>query len=208
MSHHRIKTDIPCLQCGGTVLATAYQIKTGIGKFCSRKCKEAWEVRPERIRERFWSYVDKKGPIPPHRPELGHCWVWTRGKTTDGYGQFRDSGKGVLTHRWVWKQAHGPIGKNLQILHHCDNPSCVRLSHLFIGTELDNIADKMAKKRNCKGERINTAKLTSEQVMEIRRRYIPPTKGNLQELIAEFGVTEKTIRRIIRHLNWTHLPRA
>jgi len=64
-----------------------------------------------------------------------------------GYGVKRVKGKLVGAHRWTWMQAYGPIPEGLYVCHHCDNPSCVRLSHLFLGTPVQNNADRDAKGR-------------------------------------------------------------
>lgn len=102
--------------------------------------------------ERFWSKVDKNGPVPEHCPELGQCWVWTASYRRDGYGQFGYEGKpSVGAHRVAWIFAEGPIPDGLWVLHHCDNKLCVRRSHLFLGTRTDNIRDMHDKDRHWKG---------------------------------------------------------
>lgn len=90
--------------------------------------------------QRFWAKVKK----------TDYCWIW-QGKATCGksrkYGQFSIKNKSVEVHRFSWQLANGPIPKGMNILHKCDNPICVNPDHLFIGTNLDNIKDKMAKGR-------------------------------------------------------------
>lgn len=81
------------------------------------------------------------------------CRLWDRGHAThNGYGRVnlhRPEGgfRGVLTHRFVWEQANGPIPDGLCVLHHCDTPLCVELSHLSLGTHADNMADMARKGR-------------------------------------------------------------
>lgn len=89
--------------------------------------------------ERFWSYVDT----------TGDCWEWTGGQIRMGYGHFKPGGQRgtVKAHRFSWQLAFGQIPDGLFVLHHCDNPPCVRPAHLFLGTHLDNMADKKAKGR-------------------------------------------------------------
>ena len=74
------------------------------------------------------------------------CWVWTGWKLTSGYGRMLVGGKQLLVHRLVYEQEIGPLGA-LFACHHCDNPSCVRPSHLFAGTNSDNLRDAYSKGR-------------------------------------------------------------
>ncbi len=104
--------------------------------------------------ERFWAKVNKKGAEPPHMPGIGGCWLWTGRVNTSryGYGMFqygssRGENRVDLAHRWVWVHENGPIPGRLCVLHHCDEPSCVRPSHLFLGTMQENTADMDRKGR-------------------------------------------------------------
>lgn len=159
---------------------------------------------PEHLRNRevrFWPKV-RKGP---------KCWEWTASKNPRGYGRFRmrPLKRGWMVeyaHRLSWILAFGPIPEGMQVLHECDNPPCVRPAHLFLGTISDNMADKVAKGRQLQGERKAGAKLTSSQVLEIRRRYKGSrTRPRQKDLALEFGVSQRTISRIIRRKKWKHL---
>lgn len=92
---------------------------------------------------RFWSKVDKNGPIPEHRPELGPCWVWTPAKATTDYGTFstfRDGKKRTVNaHRWGYETFTGPIPDGLHLDHLCRTPACVRQSHLEPVTPRENV---------------------------------------------------------------------
>lgn len=84
---------------------------------------------------RFWSKVNKAGPLPPGRPDLGPCWLWTgaRSRGNGGlYGTLRlpRSRASVRAHRWSWEQERGPIPDGLTIDHLCRVTLCVRTSHL------------------------------------------------------------------------------
>lgn len=76
------------------------------------------------------------------------CWLWLAGKHPRGYGQIHHDGRLLKAHRLAWEFANGPIPAGLAVCHRCDNPSCVRLDHLFLGTAKDNHADMYAKGRH------------------------------------------------------------
>lgn len=98
------------------------------------------------LADRFWERVDKQGPVPAHRPELGPCHLWTGPVDDRGYGRINVRRRSVTTQRVAFFLAEGrwPMPS---ALHHCDNPPCVRRSHLFEGSQADNVADMDAKGR-------------------------------------------------------------
>jgi hypothetical protein len=75
------------------------------------------------------------------------CWYWTAAKLPKGYGKFGVGSGWMLAHRYAWEQENGPVPTGMLICHTCDNPSCVRVSHLFLGTYGDNNNDRAAKRR-------------------------------------------------------------
>jgi hypothetical protein len=100
-----------------------------------------------------------------------------------------------------------------QALHKCDNPTCVRVSHLFEGTNSDNHLDKIRKGRQARGEvqgtwsrgETNTqAKLTNKKVQTTRRLYVKGV-ANQHELSAMFEVSQSLVNRIIHRKNWKHV---
>lgn len=99
----------------------------------------------------------------------GDHWLWTGHRIRQGYGVISVYGKQLRAHRVVWAIYNGDPGK-LCVLHTCDIPHCIRPQHLFLGTQLDNIADATAKGRmRCnEGASNGNAKLTTADVRAIR----------------------------------------
>lgn len=156
--------------------------------------------------ERFWAKVSKDGPAPAHRPELGPCWVWTASTAPAGYGQFYMGGRLQGAHIASWILANGALPSGMRVLHHCDNPPCIRPSHLFAGTQLDNVRDMISKGRrvavSLKGEQNSHAKLTAAKVVTIRQRFEAGELG--VALAAEYGVKFNAISRIVTGVSWKH----
>ena len=167
---------------------------------------------------RFWSHVNKNGPIV--RPELGPCWVWTAAVDKDGYGLIYSKELGGLkkAHRVAYILFKGPIPEGLCVLHTCDNPPCVNPNHLWTGTNRNNIDDMVAKGRSLHGKKGTKTKLTEEQVLKIRKLYVPRKGGtppgvsrkfcyigSVRWLAKEFGVCRSTIQFILHGRNWNKL---
>lgn len=150
--------------------------------------------------------------MPPRRPLLERfwekvqisdgCWLWTGSCDRKGYGTI---GTGVghnitRAHRLSYAWAYGDPG-NEGVFHHCDTPPCVRPTHLFTGSQLDNLRDMEAKGRSRRGGR-QGPKLTTEKVLLIRER------GQAESRVAlarEFGVSTTMIRLILTNKTWRNL---
>lgn len=159
--------------------------------------------RRVQVESNFWRKVDK----------TGECWVWTGSKHSFGYGHFRVQGVLLRAHRITWEWVFGEIPSGMCVLHRCDNPSCVRPDHLFLGTKKDNSVDMASKGRSAaqlypervpRGEQSSRAKLTEDQVVLIRTAYAARS-ANQYELAAEYGVSQPAIGMILRRRNWKHV---
>jgi hypothetical protein len=157
------------------------------------------------------------------KEEEGACWIWSGYKDSLGYGRVgrRINGisKTVGAHRFLINDL---IEGGLYCCHHCDNPSCVRPSHMFAGTTKDNIRDCIKKGRfnykdttgaivrystgriDRRGEMNGKSKLTLEQAT--RARNCPRGYGKIAALAREFGVSPVTIRKIRNGYGWPEIP--
>jgi hypothetical protein len=153
-----------------------------------------------KIIDRFWSKVDRSGG-----PDA--CWPWLGAKLKDGYGAFTLPPKrSIGAHRAIWVLLYGEPPAEMKVCHNCptgDNPACVNPAHLWLGTQQQNIDDKMAKGREARGERHGRTKLTEDQAREIRQRYAagegPRSIGRL------FGIHRDTAHNIATGKTWPHL---
>lgn len=150
---------------------------------------------PENVDARFWSKV----AITPG------CWLWLAYKDRAGYGRInvrQEDGqhRPEIASRIVWRLLRGPIPAGLEVLHNCpdgDNPACVNPNHLWLGTEPENQADKIAKGRQKPG---GNFKLTPEQVAEAR--WLHQAGAGPRLLGRKYGINHGHMSRILRGLSW------
>ena len=129
-----------------------------------------------------------------------NCIEWQRSTTVAGYGKLWVGSKLWLTHRLSYVLFRDSFIKSLNVLHKCDNRKCCNPAHLFLGTQKDNMQDATKKDRLSHGELRYGAKLTAEQVKEIRiaaSNYVPQ-----EILVAKYGVIQQTISAIICGKKW------
>lgn len=153
----------------------------------------------KKLVDRFWSKVKK----------TDNCWEWQGYRDADGYGTF---GFAPEPNKWQPIQAHrasvildgrDPGGK--MVCHHCDNPSCVRPDHLFLGTNIDNLKDRQQKDRA-------GIKLTEKDIADIRHNTVIGPRGagsrkisNVKEMAQKYNVLPETIRNIVHRSIWKHI---
>lgn len=153
------------------------------------------------LEERFWSRVKKDC--------ANGCWEWQSCLHKCGYGQISINRKSIGVHR-VSYAMHHPLTINLLdesticVCHKCDNRKCCNPAHLFLGSNADNTRDRNEKGRQAKGMQTGAAKLTEQQVLEIRHQY---AAGNItqRQLANIFNVRHEAIGKIIRRQYWKHL---
>lgn len=144
----------------------SYEIHIGpipVGQEVYRTCGNNQCVNPEHlelrvsihgkeITARFFEKVNKTET----------CWTWTGPTNGKGYGLIEIEGKKILTHRWSYEHHKGQIPDGLLVCHECDNPPCVNPSHLWVGTQKDNVRDAIDKGRfNANGWDIGTLRRDS-----------------------------------------------
>lgn len=146
--------------------------------------------------KRFWKYV---------KITQG-CWEWSGYIGAGGYGVISsDDGKLMKAHRLSWSIKHGPIPDGLKVCHKCDNPKCVNPSHLFLGTQSDNVQDCKKKGRISNrpqpGESNPMSRLTNKQVLDMRSLRL--SRGlSYKKIGQKFGVAAMTAYRAITGQSW------
>lgn len=182
-----------CAVCGSAVRE---ERRTYCGYVCSNRAR-----RPA-TPERFWARVNKNGPTV--RSELGPCWLWTAARWANGYGCAHWNGRRRKAHALAFEIANATAVEGGVVRHRCDNPPCCNPDHLEIGTPVDNVADRDARGRTAKGERVTIGKLTEDDVVAIRSMYVP-RKVPLSRLASMFGVSKKTVGAVLRRETWRHV---
>lgn len=176
------------------------------------KPKALPELHPSDV-ARFWSSVEVGAP--------NECWPWKLSRSSGGYGQFQLGGRPVKAHRMAFYLFYGVNPEGKFVLHDCDNPPCCNGAHLFAGTAADNSADCAAKgrlnspsgkrsgrytrpDRTARGEDVGGAKLTADDVREMRRLYLTGDYSQ-QDLAERFGVGRENVGQIVRGDHWQHI---
>ncbi len=128
------------------------------------------------------------------------CWIWKGAIFPErGYGAFAYPGE-QLAHRVSWRLYRGEIPEGKFVLHRCDVPACVNPEHLFLGTQTENMADKVRKARQSRGAGTGVSKLTQEQVVAIK------ADARLQKEIAlSYGISQSAVSEIKLGKTWKHV---
>jgi hypothetical protein len=130
------------------------------------------------------------------------CWEW-QGCLGSGYGRIGRGGRGKgveYAHRVSYMLYVGDIPDNMEVCHKCDNPKCVRPDHLFLGTVKDNMQDCSRKGRTHRGEKVEHAKFTEEDIR--RMRSLRQDGWSANRLANEFRSNVPYISSILRGERW------
>lgn len=184
-----------CTRCGKRKLALQ-----GLCRRCYDERTDKRQYFQGTLEERFWHYANVTGP--------GECWLWTGTQDGKGYGLIWDVDAGVnrYAHVVAWELNRGePLPEGMLVRHYvCDTPLCVNHNHLLSGTDADNMADKVARDRQSRGETHGIAKLSEMQVVEMRRLYANGSWSQ-RRLAIRFGITQPNVQSIVNRNTWTHI---
>ena len=144
--------------------------------------------------DRFRSYV-QKGP---------RCWEWTGYRNAKGYGVINIRGRRVMAHRYAYELI-AEIPDGMFVLHHCDNPGCVKFKHLFLGTLAENNADMTEKGRRAPMPHLQGSRNRAAKIDEEAARAILQSVESGPVLAARYGVTRTTICSIRKGRLWAHV---
>jgi hypothetical protein len=123
-----------------------------------------------------------------------HC------RTKAGYTVLRRNKKNIYLHRIVYEENYGEIPEGMVVRHKCDNPACVNPEHLELGTQMDNVVDKMERGRQLRGEQIGNSKLSKEQVIEIYHSEL-----SYKQIEEKYGISNAMVSLIKNKKRWLHL---
>lgn len=127
----------------------------------------------------------------------------SHGTNRDGYPIINVKGRTLLITRYLWGELRGPIPPGMVLRHTCDNPNCINLDHLILGTHQDNVQDRVAKDRSAQGSEHGRAKLDELDVRIILMSSLP--NNQLAEI---FGVDRKLIYNIRQGKIWKRISQS
>jgi len=128
------------------------------------------------------------------------CWEWLGGKNSQGYGYINVRGKMVSAHRYMYQLTKGLIKKGNHVRHSCHNQPCVNPAHLSQGTPTENSQDSVRDKQMFQGINNPAAKLSEDQVREIRKRRLAGENG--YDLAREFAIHNCAVYEIASGKRW------
>ena len=163
------------------------------------------------VADRFWSKVDKNGPVPGVHPELGPCWLWTGALSLSGYGQWHPfAGIHVPAHRFALILKLGRDLERDEVSRHlCHVRRCVNPDHLTDGSQSDNMLDSVRDGTAYVGSLNAVAAFTDEQVIDLRlRAAVEYFDGWFTREAERLGVHNQMIGLAVRGETYANLPHA
>lgn len=144
----------------------------------------------ELSRARFWSNVT----LAP----ASSCWEW-RGSIRNGYGSYNNQ----YAHRLAYRDVKGVVPHGLIVMHSCDNPPCCNPNHLFVGTQAENMRDKILRGRNgiayLDRDTALSCKLTTAELNELLA-LLRLGEVSQHALAKRFGVSQPAVSRYAKRL--------
>lgn len=137
------------------------------------------------------------------RGDEDDCWEWQSSRFHDGYGRIKVGEKSLRASRVAYELENGAIPSGLSICHTCDNPACVNPRHLFAASHAENMRDRDRKGRIPRGERRGGAKLTDNDVREMRR--LAANGWSQPKLARKFGICSSLTHYILKRTRWAHV---
>ena len=162
----------------------------------------------ENDKTRFWEKVDKT--------PISGCWIWTRAKTRNGYGNFGIGSRNFASHRIAFTICKGEIPFGVLVCHDCpfgDNPECCNPDHLFLGTHKENGQDAAKKGRSTRGrkhpnqtkrgENARRVRFKNEDILNMRRLS---REGMTNVAIGKlYNAATPHVWGIVNRKLWTHI---
>ena len=155
-------------------------------------------ITPELLPARFWALVDRTAGDDS-------CWRWTGAVTADGYGNVGwKNAPGTYAHVIAYVLSNGPLQPDQPcVLHGCDNRICCNPRHLRAGTKRENSADMALRKRSTIGSANPSAKLSDEDVREVRSLV---ASGLSHRAVAQrLGLSASNVSLIVSRRRWAHV---
>lgn len=151
------------------------------------------------LSSRFWAKVKK----------TSSCWIWIGSSRGGGnpYGSFKIGQKNRQAHRVSWELTYGEIPDGLSVLHRCDVPLCVKPTHLFLGDQQVNVADRHAKERTvmpCTRGRLNgSAKMSEPKVRTLKK--LRRRGWSYRRLSKRYKISVAQVGHIVTGEHWAHV---
>jgi len=174
-------------KCGKEKILAGDILRDGSSKSCG--CWSKFENGLERA-------LEKKT-----RTLKNGCIEWMGTRDRDGYARYGEKTK--IVTRLIYEKKNGKIPKNMCICHSCDNPGCVNIDHLWLGTIKENNDDKLKKGRCPHGSEHHKTHLKESDIEQIR---ILAKEGVFQSIIGQiYKISQATVSKIILNKFWTHV---